>query len=106
MIATSDDLKKKRRERTEDSRKKANTVRAEQGYPRMKAALGVVLDGESFTSEAFCDRLGITRSQLTEMRKLAEEIGVILARKVGGRVRFLGSDYLSFLKNCPEAKLK
>lgn len=106
MITGTTTDKERRASRKEAQRAKVNKLRAKQGHPRMRAALGVVLDGESFTIDAFMDRMGITRDQVNELRRRAEKMGVVLARGVGSRVWILGSDYLAFLRACPEAKLE
>ncbi len=64
-------------------------------------ATGIVTSDESFTQDAFIERMGITRTQFNEMRRRG-----LVTRKDGGRVRVLGSDYLEYLRQLPVATLK
>ena len=69
---------------------KATRVRSERGNYRVANASGVVHANEVMGVKAFLDRLGITRSSFSEMRRRAKELGVTLARKDGKLVKVFG----------------
>lgn len=87
------------------SLQKATRVRSERGNYRVAAASGVVHANEVLGVTAFLDRLGITRSSFSEMRRRAKEIGVVLARKDGKLVKVHGADYLNYVQKLPAAEL-
>lgn len=63
---------------------------------------GVVRADESFTAAAFIKRIGTTKHGLVDMRKRG-----LKARQDGaGRVRYLGSDYLDYLRDLPVAEIR
>lgn len=85
----------------ERSTAKATAVRTALGNHRSRNANGVITADESFTVEAFVERLGTTRSHVIDMRRRG-----LKARKDGDKfVRILGSDYLDYLASLPVAVL-
>lgn len=70
------------------------------GKHRANFALGIVNDSESFTLDAFCDRIGCTRSALTEMRKRG-----LVVRSNGGKRVISGKDYNDYVRTLPAAEL-
>ena len=83
------------------SQKKATKIRKSNGNRRASSATGHVAPGEIFSVKAFIDRLGTTRSGLSEMRRRG-----LKSRQDGGRVMILADDYLEYLKSQPVAELK
>ncbi|WP_397570613.1 hypothetical protein [Schlesneria sp. T3-172] len=79
---------------------KATKARKQSGNRKASAATGYVEAGESFSMEGFIERLGTTRSGVSEMRRRG-----LVVRKDGGRVRVLGADYLKYLASLPVAGL-
>jgi hypothetical protein len=79
---------------------KAVKVSKEKGHHRERNAMGVVSANEVFTTQAFIDRIGTTRSGLSEMRRRG-----LKARRDGGAVRITGADYLEYLRSQPVAEL-
>ena len=80
--------------------KKATKTRKEAGNHKASLATGYVEASESFSIDGFIERLGTTRSGVSEMRRRG-----LIARKDGSRVRILGADYLRYLESLPVAGL-
>lgn len=88
------------------SQKRATAVRRLQGNHRARSAAGVMRSDEVLTLSAFVERLGVTRAHVNEMRRRAKELGIVLARRDGGRnVLIHGADYLAYVAKLPEAEL-
>jgi hypothetical protein len=79
---------------------RATAARKAKGNYKSREATGVITAEESFTTDAFISRLGITRTQFNEMRRRG-----LVCRKDGGRVKVTGADYIAYLQQLPEAKL-
>lgn len=75
---------------------KATKSRKSHGHPRQKSASGVIEDGKTYYLNTFCDILGITPANVTEMRRRG-----FVTRKDGKRVVILGSDYLRYVGELP-----
>jgi len=88
------------RQSNSESLKKADAVRRSLGKYKSKAASGVIDDSESFSIEAFCERLGCTRSAVTEMRKRG-----LIVRANGGKRTISGRDYNAYIQTLPPAEL-
>jgi len=84
----------------QSAQKKATEVRKGLGNHKAASATGVIMANESFDLSAFIERLGTTRSAVSEMRRRGLKL-----RRDGGRVRVLGSDYIAYLESLPEATL-
>ena len=85
---------------TQTSLQKAVKTSTTKGHHRERNAAGIVRADESFSLKAFCDRIGTTKSGLSVMRRRG-----LKARRDGGRVRILGTDYLEYLSTQPVAEL-
>lgn len=83
------------------SLQKAVNTSKTKGHHRERKAEGIVRADEAFSIKAFCDRIGTTKSGLSEMRKRG-----LKARKDGGRVSITGADYLEYLRSLPVAELE
>ena len=85
----------------ERSTKKATEVRIALGNHKSKNANVVITTDETFTVQAFVERLGTTRSHLIDMRRRGLKV-----RKDGDKfVRITGIDYLEYLLSLPVAVL-
>lgn len=83
------------------ARQKATEVRIALGNHRSRNANGVITTDETFTVQAFVERLGTTRSHLIDMRRRGLKV-----RKDGDKfVRITGIDYLEYLLSLPVAVL-
>ena len=103
---TTTTTKPKRTAGQKKSQQQATRVRKAAGNHRSRSATGVIHAGEALTVPAFLERMGTTRSHLSEMRQRAKEMGVTLARRDGGKnVVIHGADYLAYVAKLPEAVL-